>query len=108
MCQQEQEEKTEANTALPNGAKMPKTEPRHSMALQRQWQNNGQEKTKRGTDMKKSERYYIAMLAVINSNHILADDKIEILEELMDKRDIALWTEKEEAKKQEEKNGESV
>lgn len=46
--------------------------------------------------MKKSERYYIAMLAVINSNHILSDDKIEILEELMDKRDIALWTEKQE------------
>lgn len=52
--------------------------------------------------MKKSEKYYMAMLAVINSNNIFADTKIEILEELMDKRDIALWTEKEEAKKQEE------
>ena len=58
--------------------------------------------------MKKSEKYYMAMLAVINSNNIFADTKIEILEELMDKRDLALWTEKEEAKKQEEKNGESV
>ena len=46
--------------------------------------------------MKKSEKYYMAMLAVINSTNIFADTKIEILEELMDKRDIALWTEKQE------------
>jgi hypothetical protein len=55
--------------------------------------------------MKKSEKYYMAMLAVINSNNIFADAKIEILEELMDKRETALWVEKNE---EEKKNGESV
>lgn len=49
--------------------------------------------------MKKSERYYIAMLAVINSTNILADAKIEILETLMDNKETAEWMEKQEEKK---------
>lgn len=46
--------------------------------------------------MKKSERYYIAMLAVITNTNILADDKIEILETLMDNKSVAEWQEKQE------------
>jgi hypothetical protein len=49
--------------------------------------------------MKKSERYYIAMLAVINSTSITASEKIEIIETLLDNRETAEWCEKQEAEK---------
>lgn len=64
--------------------------------------------------MKKSEKYYMAMLAVINSNNIFADAKIEIIETLLDNKSTAEWVEEQEEKKQDEKkregmkNGESV
>ena len=51
--------------------------------------------------MKKSERYYKAMMAVINST-INAADKLEILETLMEDRRVAEYTEKQEAKKENE------
>ena len=50
--------------------------------------------------MKKSERYYMAMLAVINSNHILSDEKLEIIETLMDDKGLAEWSEKAEEEKE--------
>lgn len=46
--------------------------------------------------MKKSEMYKLAQCAVINSNSILTDDKLEILRELMGKEDVALYTERKE------------
>lgn len=48
--------------------------------------------------MKKSEIYKIAQQAVINSTFVGVDMKLEILRELMDKEDVALFCEKQEAK----------
>jgi hypothetical protein len=83
---------------------MPKTEAKLSPALQRQWLNNGQEKTKRSNDMKKSEKYYLAMCAVIDNHHMSTPDKLEVLEVLMEDRRTALYCEKQEEKT----NAESV
>lgn len=49
--------------------------------------------------MKKSERYYKAMMAVINST-INAADKLEILETLMEDRRVAEFTEKRDAEEE--------
>lgn len=46
--------------------------------------------------MKKSKRYYIAILAVINSTAINAAEKIEIIETLLDNKGTAEWCEKQE------------
>lgn len=51
--------------------------------------------------MKKSERYQIAMLAVVSSQHILADAKLEIIETLMGDKAVAKYCEEQE----DEKNG---
>ena len=49
--------------------------------------------------MKQSERYYKAMLAVINST-MNAADKLEILETLMEDRRVAEFTENRDAEKE--------
>lgn len=51
--------------------------------------------------MKKSEMYKLAQKAVVNSMSIQAEDKLEILRELMVKEDLALFTEKEKELKNE-------
>lgn len=51
--------------------------------------------------MKESEKLYIAMMAVLNSDyedHI----RLEVLELLMDRRSTALWSEKREEEKKED------
>lgn len=50
--------------------------------------------------MKKSERYQIAMIAVVTNNNINAADKLEIIETLMDNKSVAEWNES-----KEEQNG---
>lgn len=44
--------------------------------------------------MKKSERYHMAMLAVVNSLMLKAEDKIEILATLMEDEGVAKYVEK--------------
>lgn len=51
--------------------------------------------------MKRSEMYQVAMVAVITNNSITPTDKLEIIAELMDKKETAEWVEEQEAKKQE-------
>ena len=46
--------------------------------------------------MKKSERYYAAMVAVINSVHIMSDEKLEIIETLLGDKAVAEYCEKQE------------
>ncbi len=53
--------------------------------------------------MKKSERYQMAMFAVVGDESIKAEDKLEILEMLMADKGVAEWCEKGEAN-----NAESV
>lgn len=48
--------------------------------------------------MKKSEIYKIAQQAVVHATFLGIDKKLEILRELMDKEDVALFCEKQEAK----------
>lgn len=48
--------------------------------------------------MKKSEIYYLAQMAVVNSLSIIGEKKLEILKELMDKEALAKWSEEKEAK----------
>jgi hypothetical protein len=55
--------------------------------------------------MKKSEIYKVAQQAVINSTFIGVDMKLEILRELMDREDTALFVEKRE---EQEKANEAV
>ena len=55
--------------------------------------------------MKKSEIYQVAMITVITNNSLTATDKLEIIAELMDKKETAEWAERIEAEKQEENNG---
>ena len=50
--------------------------------------------------MKDSEKYTNAMLAVINSTMIMSHDKLEIIEELLSDRSLALYREKEAEKKE--------
>ena len=47
--------------------------------------------------MKKSEKFYYAMLCVLNSDYD-DDIRLDVLEELMDKRESALWCEEREEK----------
>lgn len=47
--------------------------------------------------MKKSEIFYTAQCCVLNSN-LYNKEKLEILRELMDKEDLALYTERQEEK----------
>ena len=55
--------------------------------------------------MKKSMRYHIATLAVLNWNDVSDEDKLEIIDTLMSDQRLAEWTEKaEEEKKREEEN----
>lgn len=43
--------------------------------------------------MKKSEMFKVAQIAVVNSLSICVTDKLEVLRELMDKEDVALYVE---------------
>lgn len=43
--------------------------------------------------MKKSEIYHLAQIAVINSPSITPESKIEVLRELIDKEELALFCE---------------
>lgn len=47
--------------------------------------------------MKKSEMYHIAMLSVLNDETICAEDKLGILEVLLDAESMAEWSERNEA-----------
>lgn len=44
--------------------------------------------------MKDSQKYQIAMMAVLMSNDVAPNDKLEIIEMLMDKKSLAEWSEK--------------
>lgn len=46
--------------------------------------------------MKKSEAYHIAQIAVITSQVISPEIKVEVLRELIDKEEVALFVEKQE------------
>ena len=48
--------------------------------------------------MKNSEKYHAAMIAVLAFNDFCMDDTLEILEELMERRSLAKFTEEREAK----------
>lgn len=54
--------------------------------------------------MKKSEKYQVAMIAVLTNNSITATDKLEIIEELLGDKSLAEYTER----REEENNAESV
>lgn len=49
--------------------------------------------------MKKSEMYQAAIVAVLNSNGFTSEEKLEILDTLMENKDIAEYWEREEEKK---------
>lgn len=49
--------------------------------------------------MKKSEVYHKTMLLVVDSMKLSADDKLEILEVLLDNESMAKWSEKQEEAK---------
>lgn len=51
--------------------------------------------------MKKSELYKLAVLSVIHDNSLDPDDKLEVVELLIDQKSTAAWCEK----REEEKNG---
>ena len=55
--------------------------------------------------MKRSEIYKVAQQAVINATFLGVDAKLEVLRELMDKEDVALFCENQMSK---EKNDEAV
>lgn len=59
--------------------------------------------------MKKSEIYKVAQQAVVNATFLGIDRKLEILRELMDREDTALFVEAQEEKKKakEYKEGEN-
>lgn len=48
--------------------------------------------------MKKSDIYKMAQIAVLGSNNISPGMKLDIIRELMEKEDVALFTEEREAK----------
>lgn len=58
--------------------------------------------------MKKSELYYLAEIAVINSPCIAPERKPEILRVLMKNEDVAKFVEEREAKEGENGNAETV
>lgn len=49
--------------------------------------------------MKNSEKYYAAMICVVNSHSLCAADKLEIIERLLSDKGIAELVEKQEAEK---------
>lgn len=51
--------------------------------------------------MKKSEIYRLAQVAVLTNDSFRVQDKLAILRELIDKEDVALFTEKQEEKENE-------
>ena len=51
-----------------------------------------------GKPMKKSEIYHLAQIAVINSQCIAPETKIEVLRELMKKEEVEIYCEKVEGK----------
>ena len=55
--------------------------------------------------MKRSEIYKVAQQAVVNATFLGIDKKLEVLRELMNKEDVALFCEKQEVM---EKNNEAV
>lgn len=58
--------------------------------------------------MLKSEIYYMAQIAVINSPCIAPERKLETLRVLMENEDVAKFVEKREAKEGENGNAETV
>lgn len=46
--------------------------------------------------MKRSQKYYLAMISVIQSEEIAVSDKLEILETLIGDRTVAEYAEKQE------------
>ena len=48
--------------------------------------------------MKKSNRYQLAMMAVLVCNEIANEDKLEIIETLMGDKTLAEWSEQPESK----------
>ena len=60
--------------------------------------------------MKKSEIYKVAQQAVVHATFLGIDKKLEVLRELMDKEDMALFCEKREENEQKakENNDEAV
>ena len=54
--------------------------------------------------MKKSERYHMALLAVLDDGEIDAVEKLEIVETLMDNMKLAEWSEKKEEEKKAEES----
>lgn len=57
--------------------------------------------------MKKSERYHLAMIAVVDNERIEAADKLEVLATLMQDKSVAEWSERNE-KQEEEKKAEEA
>lgn len=49
--------------------------------------------------MKKSGIYHMAMMVIVNTVTINAEDKLEILKQLMDDKALAEWSEKQEEAK---------
>lgn len=45
--------------------------------------------------MRKSEHYLAAMQAIVEANFLTTEQKIEVLETLMDDQRVELWKEKE-------------
>lgn len=58
--------------------------------------------------MKKSEQYRIAQMAVLASNNILADHKLEIIHTLMEDEDLEKFTEKRAAEEASKKEAQDV
>lgn len=50
--------------------------------------------------MKKSEMYYLAQIAVVNSQSIAVTDKLEVLQELMEAESLAKYREEQEEKEE--------
>ena len=49
--------------------------------------------------MKKSELYKLAMLSVMNDNSLDPEDKLEVVELLMNDKRVSEWSEKQEEEK---------
>lgn len=54
--------------------------------------------------MKKSELYKLAILSVMHDNALDPEDKLEVVELLIDQKATAAWCEERDAKEQEAKN----
>ena len=58
--------------------------------------------------MKKSEMYKYAQCAIVDSPNICTLTKLEVLRELMDKEDVALFCEKQEEKEEQAQVAQAV